>query len=190
MAKVYDYVLVLQRQHLRIIDAVSKLMLVLAVIAFFFEALRAVELQLAWFKVLFWVIFSVFIIAWGVFCFLQQKKGVVPYYRLGFLLASWGFFTIPEGGIWLSLIYLLAVIIEKPVKMNTEIAVDNDEIVINTFPKKTYQWSEVNNFLIKDGLLTIDFKNNHLIQRMIEAEVSKETETEFNAYCAAQLATV
>jgi len=48
-------------------------------------------------------------------------------------------------------------------------------------------WNEVNNVLIKDGLITIDQKNNKLFQKEIDAGVSLQVENEFNAFCKHQL---
>jgi hypothetical protein len=38
------------------------------------------------------------------------------------------------------------------------------EIKINKFINKEYQWSDFNNIVLKDGLLTLDFANNKIIQ--------------------------
>lgn len=45
------------------------------------------------------------------------------------------------------------------------------------------QWDEVNNALIKDGLITIDLRNNKLYQNEIEGYVTAEVEKEFNDFC-------
>jgi hypothetical protein len=35
---------------------------------------------------------------------------------------------------------------------------------LNSFPTKNYSWSELEHIQVKDGLLTLDFKNNRLMQ--------------------------
>jgi hypothetical protein len=87
-----------------------------------------------------------------------------------------------DKGIWLSLVYLIAAVLERFVKFPEEIAFDETEVVMNSFPKKRYQWSELNNVVLKDGLLTIDFKNNKLIQRIVDSEVDLKVEGEFNQW--------
>jgi hypothetical protein len=55
---------------------------------------------------------------------------------------------------------------------------------------KTYQWTELNNVMIKDDLLTMDFKNNSLFQAYTDDEENEEYEVEdeeFNEYCKRQL---
>jgi hypothetical protein len=66
--------------------------------------------------------------------------------------------------------------------------VDPAGVLVNTFPKKLYPWAEINNMLIKDDYITIDFKNNKLIQKQINEPVTEAIQNEFNAFCAEQLA--
>jgi hypothetical protein len=61
------------------------------------------------------------------------------------------------------------------------------EIIYPSFPKRIISWSELHNILLKDELLTIDFKNNRLIQQYIEADLSRVNEKEFNDFCNQQM---
>jgi hypothetical protein len=56
------------------------------------------------------------------------------------------------------------------------------------FKRKIY-WESLNNCLLKDGLLTIDFKNNKIIQQLIDEKTTKVDEKEFNEFCRKQLIT-
>lgn len=59
-----------------------------------------------------------------------------------------------------------------------------EKILYPSFPSKTYLWSEVNNVMIKDNVLTIDLKNNKLIQAVIDkASADEIDEREFNEFC-------
>jgi hypothetical protein len=127
-----------------------------------------------------------FKICW-IFCFFQAKRGVLPYYRLGLLIASWGWFLQPNGLI-IAGIFLIGALFERQVKFPYEIAFDPAGIVINTFPKKHYPWGYVENAIIKDDLMTLDFKDNKLIQKQINEPVSSTITNEFNAFCAEQIA--
>jgi hypothetical protein len=64
------------------------------------------------------------------------------------------------------------------------------EIVINkigveypSFPKKIFQWTEVEQVVLKDGMLTIDLKNNKLIQFVISSKENNLDEAQFNEHC-------
>ena len=59
-----------------------------------------------------------------------------------------------------------------------------EKILYPSFPKKTYLWSEVNNVMLKDNVLTIDLKNNKLIQAVIDKQSAGEIdEKAFNEFC-------
>lgn len=53
------------------------------------------------------------------------------------------------------------------------------------FPSKKYQWDQLSNVLLKDNILTLDFKNNKLLQAQIEtAGIGEEA---FNTFAKEQL---
>jgi hypothetical protein len=62
-----------------------------------------------------------------------------------------------------------------------------DRIIYPSFPSRVMQWNEINNIILKDGLLTIDFKNNKLLQKEIIENNSPINEKEFNDFCNQQL---
>ncbi len=64
---------------------------------------------------------------------------------------------------------------------------DTNGIGYPSFPKKNIRWDELSNVILKDGLLTIDFKNNHLLQSEIETGLNVIDETAFNQFCLQQL---
>ena len=82
---------------------------------------------------------------------------------------------------------MIAALFERQVKFPYEIAVDPAGIVINTFPKKHIPWSAIQNLMIKDDYITIDFKNNSLIQKQINEPVSDAITSEFNSFCKDQI---
>ncbi len=77
--------------------------------------------------------------------------------------------------------------LEKQVKFPDEIGFSEETVVINSFPKKKFNWTDIQNVILKDNLLTVDFKNNKLIQKELNEEVSPLIEQEFNEFCRKQL---
>jgi hypothetical protein len=71
-------------------------------------------------------------------------------------------------------------------RRNLEISVAVDKITYPSFPKRTIHWNELSNLILKDGLLTIDFKNNKIIQQLIEMTEHPVDEKEFNDFCHEQ----
>jgi len=72
------------------------------------------------------------------------------------------------------------------------VTVNASSIIYPSFPKRTIQWNELNNIIIRDGLLTMDFKNNKLVQALVinREDNSGLDEREFNDFCNAQLESV
>jgi hypothetical protein len=182
MNKTYQFIIELKRPSYKSINWISQLMLLLSLAAFtfvFFQGLVQPK-----------IIFSIVgIIAWWTFCFWQSKNGKIVYYRIGLLFACLGWFFVHNGN-WIALIFLIAAILEKQAKFPQEIAFDNDEIVFNTFPKKKYNWTDFNNIIIKDGIITIDFKNNKLLQKEIQSGANAQDEQDFNEFCNSRLHTI
>ncbi len=63
-----------------------------------------------------------------------------------------------------------------------------DFISYPSLPRKKMEWNEVSNLILKDNILTIDFKNNKLIQHTINENENKGLdETAFNTFVQQQL---
>jgi hypothetical protein len=105
----------------------------------------------------------------------KHKKQEIVYYRLGLLLATIGWvigYKKFGGPLWIPVLYFIAVISEKQVKFPKEIAFNEEGIIINSFPKRSYYWQLLSNVVLKDCILTIDFKNNKLIQKETQEDTT------------------
>ena len=176
-----SYIIVCKSPDFKNVDRISQFMLFISVISFSYSIYLGLFPKPA-------LIFAIMTssISWWIFCIFQRKRGSMPYYRLGLLFASWGWFLQPNGLI-IAGIFLIAALFERQVKFPYEIAVDPAGIVINTFPKKHIPWAAIQNLMIKDDYITIDFKNNSLIQKQINEPVSEATTLEFNSFCKEQI---
>jgi hypothetical protein len=180
--RIFDYIIVCKTPDFKKVDRVSQFMYLLSILGFSFGIYKGLYTKPA-------LIIAIMtsVICWFIFCLTQKKRGGVPYYRLGLLFASWGWFLMPKALI-ISGIYLIGALFERQVKFPYEIAFDPTGIVINTFPKKQFSWAMIQNALIKDDVITIDFKNNKLIQKDINEPVTEAITHEFNTFCAQQIA--
>ena len=80
------------------------------------------------------------------------------------------------------LLFVIAVVI-KAAYVQPIAEFDDVEIRIKkTFLSKTYAWESFNNVILKDNLLTLDFKNNKVLQLELDSNV-KPDEKQFNDYC-------
>ena len=91
------------------------------------------------------------------------------------------------GFYWAAFINLVLFFFQLITKRKLIVLFFEDDIIYPSFPKKRIKWQHLNNLVLKDGLLTIDNKNNRLIQQEIEDTIQKVNEKEFNDFCREQL---
>ena len=111
------------------------------------------------------------------------KKNI---YQAGALLASaivWMLSSNWIAAVVCIILLLLYITSVKPVM----ISVGDDEIRYMAFPSKVVHWNELDNVVLKDGILTIDFANNRLLQASIEDDNNSIKEKEFNEFCSQRL---
>jgi hypothetical protein len=174
---VYDFLITLKKPNYGIVDQVSQLMYIFALLVFGFYYYHYPKSGAAYLY-----FGAVILLAW-VFTIIKKRKSGQAFFRLGLLIGAAGWFLGPQRNIWMGILYALAGLLEKQVKFPQEIGFSEDNISFNTFPNKVLRWNEINNALIKDGLITIDQKNNKLFQKEIEGEITADIEKEFNDFC-------
>jgi hypothetical protein len=92
------------------------------------------------------------------------------------------------GKFFVGSIILCFAIIGFYTRKNFDVIFMNDKIIYPSFPRKIFLWKDVNNVVLKDNLLTIDLKNNRLIQSLISKESQTEIDEEiFNEFCRKHL---
>ncbi|MGI8951134.1 MAG: hypothetical protein ACR2FN_06075 [Chitinophagaceae bacterium] len=180
--KQYNYVITIKQPDFKSINSISQLMLFFAVAVFIYIALQDKNMFV------FNLIISAVIISWTGYCIvLSKKENYIVYYRLVLLLAAVGWFFQPYRNIFFAILYTIAAIIEKQVKFPAEIGVDEEGIIFNSFQKKFHSWDEISNLIIRDGIITVDYKNNKLFQKEIESKITPSLEKEFNEFCSSRI---
>ena len=82
---------------------------------------------------------------------------------------------------------LLFILLDFIAHKKLVVHVTDKTIVVPFILQKEVNWDEVNNVILKDGLLTIDFKNNKLFQHIILNSDEDISEKEFNDFCKHQM---
>ena len=100
--RIFDYIIVCKSPDFKNVDRISQFMYLLGILGFSFGIYKGLFLQPA-------LIIAVMssVVCWWIFCLFQKKRGGVPYYRLGLLFASWGWFLMPNA-LLIAGIYLIA----------------------------------------------------------------------------------
>lgn len=178
MTEQYDYVITLKKKDYRSLDIIGLLLYVLGFLFF----LRFFVVDLTVFDLVFAAIVLVFFIAKWRQRNIRQKfflRGGLGIIAIGILLLHHAFW-------YLALFYLLAAFLESYAKTPLEIGFSKERITVNSIPRRHYYWNNLSNVVLKDELLTIDFKSNKLLQQPTEP-YGIDVEREFNEFCQASL---
>jgi hypothetical protein len=136
-----------------------------------------------------WLLSSVVITAvYSLFAFVKWfTKKTLPdlWHRAVFAFCSLAW--VYEGYWWLSVLMAIFILFDILAQRKLIVIITEKKIIIPSVPKKEVEWAELSNLILKDGLLTIDFKNNKLFQQMIENSNEEVDEKKFNDFCKSNL---
>lgn len=114
-----------------------------------------------------------------------RRKKENQTYIIPFLFFSFAWDSV--GLWWAGGANLLFAILSFISQRKLIVSAGKENIIYPSFPQRKIQWTELSNIMLKDGILTIDFKNNKLIQQLIDDSLSAIDEKEFNDFCRQQL---
>jgi hypothetical protein len=180
--RVYDYIVVLKNHNRKLIAKTGLLMVILSVLPLAASIYSNPQNLVLY-------IFVFIIAALLVSKIVDKKKGKIVSYAdiLGIIgMGIWASTDIPYVG----QLYILAGLFDWQFFKNIEIGFSKDVIVKSGIIPQKIPWESLNNVLIKDDLLTIDYKNNKLFQAYTDDADDEEYEVgddEFNAYCRERL---
>ena len=177
--RIYDYVVVLKNNHKKNIEKTGWLFAILSLIL---QAVTIYYTPSDRTPYFFFILCLLLLIA----KVLDLKKKKQIRFGLILIIAGVGIIICAKLPMAIGLLLILAGLSEKHLVLHPEIGFSEKEIKENGLFGKTIQWEELNQVLIKDDILTIDFKNNKLIQRYTDDEEDEDYEVgedEFNAYC-------
>ncbi len=154
---------------------------VIAIAAILFKATDVYHKNVAW---IFLVLLSLLRFSYP---YVKDKISLTIYNRIVSLImiVFWIvlFAWVPAIVLIIAIIFANFVLIKK-----SNAVFSNENIIITkSLFKKVYRWAEVDNAVLKDHLLSIDFKNNHLIQVEVTPESFSIDEATFNQFCLHQL---
>lgn len=176
----YDYVVTLKRDNARRTDMVSFLLMLFSFLAFCYVQLRngfSAFLSIA-----------SLIIASGLFLNLFASRGNKALHFRNWLLATGLFWLGMPYFQWMFIPFIFMALLEAQAKYPLEIGFHKNGIVINTLFKKKILWTSLQSVILKDGLLTLDFRDNTLFQKeVVDDDDPDAEEDEFNEYCRGKI---
>jgi len=110
----------------------------------------------------------------------KNKKNYITYIAILSIIIAYSLLGLYFFGLGVAAIFILYEITTRKLL----VTVSQNDIIYPSFPSRKIEWPQLANIVLKDGLLTIDFKNNKILQ----GEISGSTdEKEFNDFCRTQL---
>ncbi|HVV06293.1 MAG TPA: hypothetical protein VHC96_18810 [Puia sp.] len=177
----YQYVVILKKNSEKATDALSFFLCLLSSISFFYHAMRSSS----------WFLYTAaaVLLVGLIINFIARRMGRTHIrYRYLLLVAALGWMASPFLP-WLFVLFVTLAFLEYQTKRPLEIGFDKDRVVINSLIRRRYDWSAFSNVILRDGLLTMDFKDNRLFQKEVVDDEDEDDadEDEFNDYCRARL---
>lgn len=177
--ELFNYILLIKKGNPQHIDYISFLLCFISWVFFLYYSFSIADVS----TLLFWMSWTVpLTLAWKIWVKLKIKRAST--YRHPLFITGCLWLLVP-GMRWIALLFILFIVFDHQSRHPLEIGVSDERIVINTFFRKRYEWNVFSNVVLKDGLLTLDFKNNKMLQReIIHQDVN---ENEFNSFCREQI---
>lgn len=180
----FNFVVTIRNNRYRVYDRISMLLLFISVVAFAYVSFQALAIKQ---KLFYAGATIVILISWYIIILLARRNNTAVSFRPVLFAAGLAWCIPPYGNFFIAGLFILAGLIEKQVKFAQEMGVNEIGITFNSFPSfRFHAWAELNNVVLKDGLLTVDYKNNKVFQKEIQ-EAPAYLEKEFNEFCAEQL---
>ena len=114
-----------------------------------------------------------------------KKKKFKVVTSICFLLMAAVWFML--SNFWPGCAMILLAFLDFIARRNMVVMVMKEGIEYPSFPKKTILWDQLNHIILKDGIITIDFKSGHLLQSEIAAAGDGIDEKEFTDFCSDQM---
>jgi len=176
----YDYVVTLKRENAHRTDLVSLLLLIFSLLAFSFVQLHN--------GLNFFLCAGIIVVLTGFLINLRYAR-IKKEMRFRYWLFATGICWIGMPYLqWLIIPFFILGVMEAQAKYPLEIGFYSGGIVLNSLFNKKYPWASFQSVILKDGLLTLDFINNKLIQKeVLDDDDPDAPEDEFNDYCRSKL---
>lgn len=114
-----------------------------------------------------------------------KKTGIKKKFSVPFLLFT--FAWLFTGYWWMGIVNFIFFILDASTSGKLKVLFYEDQILFPSLVSRTVHWKDLANVILKDGILTIDFKNNRIIQQYIEEAGPAVDEKKFNEFCRQQL---
>jgi hypothetical protein len=176
MQEVYEFVL--KTEKLPSYNRISYIVFVLHALCFFFIAIIADNKPFQRYA----LTGSIICVVWTVLNLLRYYSS--NYQRLrftpGYLFVCFVWIMIQQY--WVAAVVILLALLDYFSRRELIVRFTKEQVEYPSFPPRTIGWPQLQHVIIKDGLLTIDFMNNKMVQAEVDEETLSEEEKTFNLF--------
>jgi hypothetical protein len=171
-----EYSFTLRNDKIRFYNRISWLILIINYAFLLYLALFADEKAIRN-KSIASLVFTILVLS--LFFYFRKAKYAFRIQSMFFLLVfSW----ISNEKYWIAATMMVFYFLNIQANKKPVVFFTQKNIRYPSFFYRIIEWRELNNAMLKDGLLTIDFKNNKIIQQLVLNETTNEQE--FNEFCS------
>lgn len=175
----FDFVL--KNEKIRRYDRLAIAIILINIFAFFYFAFTTGETK--------FIIPAILLTlsACSAFYFKRVKQRITFHFSFLIITFTW----LALSNYWIAIITGVLEMLYTLSTRTQVISFNKEHILYPGVPRRKIRWSEADNVMLKDGLLTVDLKNNRILQSEIEYEdgMTIVDESIFNIFCAQQLKT-
>lgn len=123
----------------------------------------------------------------GIDLFLSRVKHNegTPYRLVAIMIIAFAWWQ--AGPWWTGVLCAALGILYNATKRPFVVRFEKEFILYPSLFTRKIKWSDCQNVILKDELLTIDMKNNHIIQQAADTTKNYPVEADFNDFCKQQL---
>lgn len=182
---IMHYTFILKNDKTKNYRLISQLLIFFNLLGFIFLLINSEERILKNLLLLFSILITGAYTFFSVLEWFSKKTIPDSWHRIIFGLCAISWFL--KGYWWLSILLVVFVLIDILAHRKLIVTISEKIIRLPSIFKKDVEWNELNNLILKDELLTIDFKNNKLFQHIITNSEDDVDEKEFNDFCKSRL---
>ena len=117
-------------------------------------------------------------------CAFKNKGPVIAFSVLFVIL---GLIWLAFDSYWMIVPMVILAYLDFNVRKIAAVYLSEHGIEIKAFPGNTHEWKQMSNVILKDRILTLDFKNDRLIQTETDERSWGVEEEGFNLFCSQHL---
>jgi hypothetical protein len=161
-----QFEITIKNEKVRSYQVIALLLVLLNLAVFIFLLLAAVSFQQAAWATLLSGLYLIYLIYTS-----KKNHNRFSVDWFAFLVVAGGWLIL--GRYWMAVICIIMGVLYHLSMKKLQICFTDEVIKKMNFPRKEYPWKLLENVMVRDNILTLDFKNNRLLQAEIESGINE-----------------